>query len=91
MHVEQIAVSCLSCISILVHPANVGSQHLAFHQGLVPVLLWAASSVWKQTIGTWYLKGKKRAVDILCVENADVGKGFLNEVFSHTSESIEKF
>ena len=55
------------------------------------MLLWAASSVWKQTIGTWYLKGKKRAVDILCVENADVGKGFLNEVFSHTSESIEKF
>lgn len=72
------------------HPANVGSQHLAFHQGLVPVLLWAASSVWKQTIGTWYLKGKKRAVDILCVD-ADVGKGFLNEVFSRTSESIEKF
>lgn len=55
------------------------------------MLPWAASSVWKQTIGTWYLKGKKRAVDILCVENADVGKGFLNEVFSHTSESIEKF
>lgn len=54
------------------------------------MLPWAASSVWKQTIGTWYLKGKKRAVDILCVD-ADVGKGFLNEVFSHTSESIEKF